>query len=254
MGRPRAALPPPEGHRVPRAIREEIERVENEEALARKLSREMHDFFEDARRMAADILSHVHDDTAEKSENVSEQMHEFLHHAAGRVQEFKESLAPVFDGEPIEAGPKARIRIEEPEETIEPSDESDHDHHHHDDELFDGIETLVTLSGEAHDDSQHFGNDTWSPPEDGAGHPRSPVETPADPPANAPADPAPLDFAMELESVLESDLGETLTNWCTRLAHEDRKLRDALKHLVHEGFMDKREAMTIYETARRALD
>lgn len=71
----------------------EIDRVETEEARNRQLTREMHEFFSEASRSAAKILSELTDTVAaNRQASVSEDVTDFLNHTVSRAQDFVEAI------------------------------------------------------------------------------------------------------------------------------------------------------------------
>ena len=74
-------------------MRRELEKADAAELADLRLTREVKEFFQDATRTAADIVSKIAElQEAAATEKISEEMHEFLVDAIGRMESFVEHL------------------------------------------------------------------------------------------------------------------------------------------------------------------
>jgi hypothetical protein len=153
------------------AVRRELEKADAAEMADQRLTREVKEFFEDATRTAAEIVSKISElQEAAATERVSDEMHEFIVDAISRMEWFVDHLD--------KTGTKA-------EENLEP-------HMHN---LVGPMLDSFRLEGTAKLTDQHIGQDPFASASD-----ESPAPTTEKAPR--PADKALDDFELMGESAL----------------------------------------------------
>jgi len=172
----------------------------------------MHEFFADATRSAASILSQL-SETDQQSQTAAAEMNDFLHQTAHKVQTFVQQMEPeATPAEPDTQDTEPKIRF------------SDHDYLDlsaaPDLAPDEPVETLSDLPQLA------------SLPDLKLAAPKpAPEPEPEPEPAPPPADP--------------------MLAWFLRLARDDKLLRTALKAMVKQELMTREEAIAIYPFARK---
>jgi hypothetical protein len=197
------------------AVLRELEEVEAREVRNQQLTREVHEFFAEATRTAASIVTQVaeHAET-EVQEAVTHEMTEFLAETMRRVQEFVE-LVQVSTPDGV-AQRDVAVNMQN---------------------IVGHVLDSFRFAGDAVTAEAHVGQDPFRTPLDGEA---APSEGPQSSMAHDLADPETADEAAS-----------QLAFWFDRVRANDETLRKTLKVLVQHDVMSKDEARAIYRGAAR---
>lgn len=205
------------------SVLRELEEVEAREVRNQQLTREVHEFFAEATRTAASIVTQVaeHAET-EVQAAVTHEMTEFLAETMRRVQQFVEL-----------------VQVSTPEGVA-----------HRDVEV--NMQNIVghvldsfRFAGDAVTAEAHVGQDPFRTPL-GACEPQDDTEV-SDEAVHA------SDVPVESEAAVEDDASKAeLEAWFDRVRGDDESLRKALKVLVQFDVMTRDEARAIYRGAAPA--
>lgn len=205
------------------SVLRELEEVEAREVRNQQLTREVHEFFAEATRTAASIVTQVaeHAET-EVQAAVTHEMTEFLAETMRRVQQFVEL-----------------VQVSTPEGVA-----------HRDVEV--NMQNIVghvldsfRFAGDAVTAEAHVGQDPFRTPL-GACEPQDDTEV-SDESVHA------SDVAVESAAAVEDDASKAeLEAWFDRVRGDDESLRKALKVLVQFDVMTRDEARAIYRGAAPA--
>lgn len=204
------------------SVLRELEEVEAREVRNQQLTREVHEFFAEATRTAASIVTQVaeHAET-EVQAAVTHEMTEFLAETMRRVQQFVE-LVQVSTPDGV-----AQCDVEANMQNIVGH-------------VLDGFR----FAGDAVTAEAHVGKDPFRTP-------LGACDAPED--CEEPADALSSDGVTASEVAVANDVSlAELQVWFDRVRGEDENLRKALKALVQAGVMTRDEARTIYRGAAPA--
>lgn len=200
----------------------ELEATEAKEMANERMSREVHEFFSDATRTAAEIVARVTEEVeCEHSEHITTDMIEFLHDAVNRAQEMILQLRGRDD--------ISTIGVAEMEANIH--------------NIVGATLDAFRDEGTAQLDDKHIGQD--------------PFATDAD--LSVDAEPEVSGDALEIEEHLVADVVEQpakaqpeieVPAFLMRLAGDQEKLIAALKSLVATGAMTKEEALAMFHAVK----
>lgn len=220
-------------------VLQELELAEAKELQDQQLTREVHDFFTDATRQAANIVQRV----SETQEHVVEdrlrsEMAEFLQSTIERAQEFVRVIS---------ATANSQLAAEEVEANMQ--------------NLVGAALDQFRAEGTAQLSDRHFGEDPFDQelaqtevqpdpevaPQSGNGD-----EVELEGHLVAEVHPLPEEETQQVEataaaeSAAQTAADDSMSSWFERLSDEPEKLRDSLRVLVRNGLMSKDEALVIY--------
>jgi hypothetical protein len=214
-------------------ILRELEAAEQREARNQQLSREVHEFFEDATRTAANIVSQV-TEIAESAhdQHISREMSEFLTDTFRRVQEFISLLQRTQNPNVAQTEVETNMH-----NLVGPK--------------LDGFR----WAGTAHTEDKHIGMDPFrEPAEPDFGTGSQPDRDEDGTPAEANSGPAAsIDDHLAAELVDGDDTtaaADPLTAWFDQSRRDPERLKATLKLLVRHEAMTKDEAQAIYRHSR----
>ncbi len=192
------------------AVLRELEEVEAREVRNQQLTREVHEFFAEATRTAASIVTQVAEHAEiEVQEAVTLEMTEFLAETMRRVQEFVE-LVQVTTPDGI-----AQREVEANMQNI-----------------VGHVLDSFRFAGDAVTAEAHLGQD--------------PFRTPLDASSEVVEDDAEVAASNDGERVQDDDATTHLAAWFARVRGDDDALRRSLKVLVQHDVMTRDEARSIY--------
>lgn len=202
------------------AVLRELEESEAREVRNQQLTREVHEFFAEATRTAASIVTQVaeHAET-EVQAAVSHEMTEFLAETMRRVQEFVEL-----------------VQVSTPDGVAQRDVEVNMQN------IVGHVLDSFRFAGDAVTAEAHVGQDPFRTPlvADGSVEPNGVEDLPVDV------------EELEVENVDFAPTDSPLAHWFERVRTDDEVLRKALKVLVQHDVMTRDEARAIYRDAPAA--
>lgn len=210
------------------AVLRELEAVEREEVRDQQLSREVHEFFADATRTAASIVSQVAETAESQLEaSVRAEMSDFLEATIRRAQQFM-VLMKRIDGGVAQTDLETNMR-----------------------NLVGPVLDAFRYEGTAQLDDKHLGQDlSGGEPFPGVDAPRT-LDTSPGPQASQSSS---IDDHLVAECVTDDDGSQDASDpwnaWFETIRTDSALLQTTLKVLVRGGVMEKSQAKAIYRHLR----